>query len=455
MSGLNGSLSIALSALAVSQQALATTSNNVANANTPGFSRQRPVLAAGDPVVEGSFSYGTGVVLQKIESLRDPILEIQLNQETQQQSKLNTSLAQLQQIQTQFGSASSGIGADISNFFNSLQQLAPDPSNLALRQSVLTAAGNLATDFNTTAQNLQTQRSNLGLNVVQSVGEVNTLTAQIARIDQQISNLQNAHQDASALVDTQTNLIRQLSGLVDVSVIPTDQGITLATSNGTTLVSGSQSFALSTQLGSDGLDHIMAGIQDITGSLKGGSLAGLVQIRDQEIPSLGSSLDQLAAGLANALNTANQSGYDLNGNAGGNLFVPPPAGGVGAAATLSVSITDPALIAASSDGSSGSNGNLAVLSAVHDQAVANGQTPLDFYSNIVFQVGNATSNTSADVDSSNLILQQLQDQRGSISGVSLDEEAANLIKYQTAYQAAARVVSTVNTLLDVAVNLGR
>jgi flagellar hook-associated protein 1 FlgK len=454
MSGLFGSLSIALSSLSVSQQAMATTSNNVANANTTGYSRERPVLTAGDPIIEGWFSVGTGVVLQKIESLRDPILEIQLNQETQQQSKLNTALTQLQQIQTQFGSASSGIGADISNFFNSLQQLAPDPSNLELRRSVLTAAGNLAADFNTTAHNLQTQRSNLDLNVVQSVGEVNTLTAQIASVDRQISNLQNANLDASTLVDKQTNLIRQLSGLVDVSVIKTGQGITLATSNGTTLVSGSQSYTLSTQLGSDGVQHIMAGIQDITGSLTGGSLAGFIQIRDQEIPSLGSSLDQLAAGLANGLNTANKTGVDLYGNEGGNLFVPPPVGGVGAAAALSVNITDPALIAASSDGTSGSNGNLAVLSAVADQALANGQTPIDSYSSIVFQVGNATSNTSADVDSSNLILQQLQDQRGSISGVSLDEEAANLVQYQTAYQAAARVVSAVDALLSDAVNLG-
>ena len=455
MSGLFGSLSIALTSLSVSQQEMAVTGNNVANANTPGYSREIPAATAGDPILIAALSFGTGVLLQKIESLRDPILEIQLHQETQQQSKLSTELGQLQQIQTQFGSSSSGIGADISNFFNSLQQLSADPTNLALRQTVLTAAGNLATDFNTTARNLQTQRSNLDLNVVQSVGEVNSLTAQIASVDRQISSVQNAHGDAGTLVDKQTTLIRQLSGLVDVQVIKTDQGISLATSNGTTLVSGSQSFALSAQLGSDGVQHITAGAQDITGSLKGGSLAGLIQIRDQEIPGLGSSLDQLATGLANALNTANKTGYDLNGVAGVDLFVPPPAGGVGAAATLSVSITDPALVAASSDGTSGSNGNLAVLSAVHDQAVANGQTPLDFYSSIVFKVGNDTSNTFADVASSDLILRQLQDQHGSISGVSLDEEAANLIKYQTAYQAAARVVTTINTLLDVAVNLGR
>jgi flagellar hook-associated protein 1 len=451
MSGLSGSLSIALSALSVSQQEIATTSNNVANANTPGYSRQRPVVTASDPVIFGSFTFGAGVVLQKIESLRSPILEIQLNQATQQQSQLDTSLGQLQQLQTQFGSASSGIGADISNFFNSLQQLAPDPSNLALRQSVLTAAGTLATDFNTTAQSLQTQRSNIDLNVVQSVGAVNTLTAQIASVNQQIGSLQGG--DASSLVDTQTALIRQLSALVDVAVIPTDQGITLATASGTTLVSGGQSFALSTQT-AGGVHHILSGATDITGTLTGGSLAGLLQIRDQEIPNLGTSLDQLAAGLAANLNTANARGTDLNGAAGGNIFAPPPLSGVGAAATLTVSLTNPALIAASSDGSTGSNGNLALLSAVATTPLANGQTPIDSYSSIVFKVGNDTANTSAEADASNLILQQLQDQRGSISGVSLDEEAANLIQYQATYQAAARVVSIVNSLLSDAVNLG-
>ena len=127
---------------------------------------------------------------------------------------------------------------------------------------------------------------------------------------------------------------------------------------------------------------------------------------------------------------------------------------MGAAATLTIAITDPALIAASSDGSTGSNGNLAALSAVATTPLANGQTPIDSYSSIVFKIGNDTSNTSADANSSNLILQQLQDQRGSISGVSLDEEAANLIQYQSAYQAAARVVSAVDALLSDAVNLG-
>ena len=460
MSGLFGSLSIALSGLSVSQQELETSSNNVANANTTGYSRETAVTVPGAPVIYGPLSIGTGVVLEKIQSLRDPILEIQLNQETQQQSSLNSQLEQLQQLQTQFSSSSSGIGADISNFFNSLQQLSPDPTNLALRQAVLTAAGTLATDFNNASNSLQTQGSNLNLSVVQDVGQVNTLTSEIAGVDQQINSLENAHEDASSLVDQQTNLIRQLSGLVDVQVVQTgsDGGVELTTSGGTTLVAGGQSFALNTETGAGGNQQVLAGAANITGTLTGGSLAGTIQIRDQEIPSVLGQLDQLAAGFSNAVNTANAKGYVLSDSvtpvSGGNLFTVPPEGVTGAAAAIQVAVTDPSLVAASSDGTPGSNGNLANLSEVANQAVANTETPIDFYSNLVFQVGNTTSNTSADVDASAQILQQLQDQRGSISGVSLDEEASNMVQYQTAYQASARVISTIDAMLADAVNLG-
>jgi flagellar hook-associated protein 1 FlgK len=144
----------------------------------------------------------------------------------------------------------------------------------------------------------------------------------------------------------------------------------------------------------------------------------------------------------------------LNGHVGDNIFAAPPANDVGAAGTMTVTMTDPSLLAASSDGSVGSNGNLANLSAVADRALANGQTPIDAYATLVGQIGGDTSNTSADADSSGMILQQLNDQNGSVSGVSLNEEAANLIQYQTAYQAAARVVSTVNALLTDTINLG-
>jgi flagellar hook-associated protein 1 FlgK len=455
MAGLFGTLSVALSGLAASQQELETSSNNVANANTPGYSREVSDLEAGAPIVLNSLSIGTGVVLSQVQSLRDPILEIQLNQETQQNSYLNSQLTQLQQIQTGFSSATTGIGADITNFFNSLQQLSPDPTSLALRQSVLTAAGNLATDFNTASTNLATQRGDLDQTVTEDVSQINGLTSQIASVNQQIAELQDTGEPANTLVDQQTNLVRQLSTLVGVQVISTGQGgIEVSTSNGTALVSGIQSFALSTA-SVNGTQHVLSSSgQDITGTLNGGSLAGTIQIRDQEIPGVLSQLDQLTAGLSSAANAANARGFDLSGAQGGNIFSTPPEGVTGAAGAMQVVMTDPSGIAASSDGTQGSNGNLANLAAVANQQVSGGDTPIDAYSNLVFQIGSATSNTSADADASSQILQQLQDQRGSVSGVSLNEEAANMVQYQSAYQAASRVVSTIGDLLLDAVNLG-
>lgn len=454
MSTLFGTMSIAIRSLLAEQAALNVTSNNVANVNTPGYSRQRPNFVQSDPVVLGSLTLGSGVSLQKLESLRDPILQLRIGQETQQQGQLDAFVSAMQQTEVIFNSSSGDIGAQISNFFSSLTQLSADPTNISQRQAVLTAAGNLASTFRTSSGNLSQQRVNLDLGVVQQVQQVNVLTGQIAVLNGQITSLQNLGREAGAFLDQRDVLIGQLSSLVDVSAIKSDNGLTLTTSNGTALVAGNQSFALTTRIDVSGVQHIFAQGVDITGKLTSGSLAGVLQVRDQKIPGLLSGLDSLAAGLANALNTANRSGSDLNGNAGGNLFVPPPVSGQGAAASLAVQITNPSLIAASSDGSPGSNGNVAVLLAVHDQAVVGGQTPTDFYANLIFGVGSDVSNGSAQLDASQLILNQLQNQRGSISGVSLDEEAANMVNYQRAYDAAARMVDTVNQMLETLMTMG-
>jgi flagellar hook-associated protein 1 len=446
MGSLYGALSIATGALGAEQGALDATTNNVANVNTPGYSRLQPVLVESNPIEVGSVTYGTGVSLEKLQSLRDPILQMRIQEETQQQGQLNASLTALQQTQTQFTTSSGDIGTEISNFFSSLNQISTNPTNLALRQGALTAAGNMATAFNNVANNLGQQRLNLDSNVSQDVGQINVLTGQIATLNTQISALQGVNQDASALVDQRDVLIGNLSNLIDVSSIQSNNGLTLTTSNGTALVVGGQSFALNTQTNASGVQDIYSQGTDITADLTSGDLAGLLQTRDQTIPGLLSNLDTLAAGLSNALNTANQQGFDLNGNAGGNLFVPPSASGQGAAASMAVAITDPALIAASSDGTAGSNGNLTVLAAVQDQPVAGGQSPTDYYSNIVYTVGNDVSNDTAELSASQSILSQLQDQNSSISGVSLDEEAANTVQFQNAFDAAANIVTTINDM---------
>jgi flagellar hook-associated protein 1 len=453
MSSLNASLATALSGLMAEQGALETTTNNVANVNTPGYSRERPVLVASDPVVVDPLTFGTGVTLQGVESVTDPLLESQIQQQTQTQGQYSTLASALQQTQVNFTSGSGDIGTALSNFFDSINQLSTNPSDLSLRQGVLTAAGNLATSFNTTANSLTQQQASLDLSVVQTVGQINQLTQQVAQLNGQISNLQNVGENAGTFVDQRTEAIDQLSALVDVSVIPSDNTLTLTTANGAPLVTGQESFQLQTQTNSSGLHEVYSQGNDITSEITSGQLGGTIQARDQQIPAIQTQVDGLAAGLANAVNTVQAGGFDLNGNVGTNLFNPPPVSGVGAAAGLSVAITDPALIAASSDGTAGSNGNAEAMYALGSQPLISGQSPTDYYSGIVFNVGNDVSDASAEQSASALVLQQLSDQLSSVSGVSLDEEAANMVQYQDAYQASAQVITTINDMMYTVVNM--
>lgn len=453
MSSLLGTMSIAMGALEAQQAGLATTTNNIANLNTPGYTRERPVLQEADPVLNNGVAYGTGVKLQGIESLRDSILNLQIDNETQQQGQSQAYVSAMSQAQTLFPDDTSGIGQQISIFFQSLNSLSTDPSNLALRQSVLSAANGLASAFNGAASQLSAQRSSLDQNAEQATGEVNQLTQQIAGLNQKLAVLSSASQGYGSFLDQRDSLVQKLSGLIDVSVINDGTSITLTTKQGATLVADGQSFALSTALDpASGVQHIYSQGADITGKISGGQLGGLLQARDQTLPAMQTQLDALAGGLVQALNTAHAQGFDLNGNAGGNLF--SPVSGAGAAAGMAVAISDPTLLAASSDGTPGSNGNLANLSAVANQAVSNGMTPTESYGSLVFQAGSAVSDATTELNASNAMLQQLQQQQASVSGVSLDEEAANLLLYQRAYQAAARAISAVDQMLQTAIQMG-
>lgn len=466
MSSLNASLATALSGLTAEQGALQATTNNVANVNTPGYSRQVPILTSSDPIVVDPLTLGSGVTLQTIESVRDPILESRIQQETQTQGQWSAMASALSQTQVNFTSGTQDIGTAISNFFNSVNQLSTSPADLSLRQGVLTAADNLASAFNVTANNLTAQRTSLDGSVEQSVAQINELTQNIAQLNGQISSLESVGKSAGTFVDQRTQLIDQLSGLVDVSVIPTDNTITLTTASGTPLVGGQQSFQLSTGSGTDlsgaSVQRVFAQGNDITSSLASGRLKGLIQARDQ-VSAMQTQLDTLADGLATSVNRVQTAGYDLNGNPTGTtdsqgnpqlpvyLFTPPPAHG--AAASFSVAITDPAQIAASSDGTVGSNGNAELMYALGNQPIIGSQSPTDCYSSLVFNVGNASANANAEETASGVVLQQLNDQRSSVSGVSLDEEAANMMRYQQAYSASAQVISTINSLMQTVINM--
>jgi len=453
---LSSALNVAVGGMLADQAALDTTSNNIANANTPGYSRQTVNFEETPPVEYGGQLFGTGVEIGQITSQRNNVLQMSLDQATQQQSKYDSYLTSMQQVQTLFNETSgTGLQSSITAFFNSLQQLSTDPSNTSLRQAVLSAAQNMAQDFNGASSSLASLQQNVDQSVPQAVSQINSLTSQIAQLNSEVSAAESTGQNAGSLVDQRNQLISQVSGLIDVSQVDAGNGnVALTTTSGAALVVGNKSFQLTTQADpTTGFQDVYSMGKDITSTIDGGSLGGTLQVRDSTIPSILSSLDSLASSLENSFNSVNKAGTDLNGNPGGNFFVPPPAGGVGAAATMSVALTDPSQIAASLDGSAGDNANVNAMLALQNQGIVNGQTPINAYSNLVFHVGNDVASAQSEEQGVTATVQQLQNQIGSVSGVSINEEAANLVQYQQAYQAAAQVASVISNLTSTAIDM--
>src|SRR5882724_2800089 len=275
MPGLNTSLNIAVQALAAEQGALNVTTNNIANVNTPGYSRQRPVLNEAPTFQESGTTFGGGVTLEQFQSVRDQLLQLRIYEETQQQSNSQTQLNSLNQIEGIFSDPTQGVGGALSAFFNSLSQLSTNPTDANARQQVLTAANNLANQFHQAVSSLRTIQSGLDQAVPQTVDQINRLTTQIAKLNGQVAQMQGLDQDPGSTQDQRDELIRQLSTLVNVAVTQTEHGLTLTTANGVPLVVANQSFPLHTSTNSGTLQDVFSAQgQDITSQIQGGQLAG-------------------------------------------------------------------------------------------------------------------------------------------------------------------------------------
>jgi flagellar hook-associated protein 1 FlgK len=455
MSSLFGSLSVALRSLLAQRGDPGTTTNGIANANPPGDSRQRSVLQEGPPVSDGLG--GSGVSLDKLVRIRDRILELRMDQETQQQERLNGYLRAMRQVETLFDEAQGeGFQTVLRMFFDSLQAFAVDPTSLPKRQDVLNAAEHLAAAFRKTSSDLSMIQRGLDEHVLQTVRQINQQAAVVADLNRQIAALRIAGQDAGALLDQRRLAIRYLSSSMDVAVIDSMDGTsTVTTANGTPLVVGVHATPLETYPDAGGMNHIFSQGRDVTSGVNEGKLAGLVGARDDAIPAVLADLDNLAASLSSAVNAIHRTGFDLSGTTGRDFFAPAPTPGSNprAAASIAVALTEPSQLAASSDGTPASNGTVLSLESLRDRPILSGQKLSAFYSSLVSRIGSSIWSTSAELDAEKLVLQQLENQRSAVSGVSFDEEVGALIQYQRAFEAAARVVAVVDELTTTAMNM--
>jgi flagellar hook-associated protein 1 FlgK len=385
MGTLSGAISTSMQGLLANQSALDVTSRNIANSNTPGYSREVVTFTPKpDGGVDASF-----------QSVRNDVIELQMNSAAGQNGQLTGYLNGMTQVANLVDETQgTGLQDVLGKFFASLQQLSADPTNATLRQSVILAGQNLTTAVRGIAKNLTQIQAGLNQAVAQDVTQVNQLTTQLAKLNVEIATNIGLGQDTSTLVDQRTTMIRQLSGLIDTQVTNASDGtVTVSTAGGASLVVGGTSNPLLSSVGPDANEHVLAGTTDITGSIQSGEIAGLLAARDQGIPQVQSQLDAFADDFGAAFNMQHAAGYDLSGKPGGNFFAPfvpsTPGSVAGAASQFTVAITDPNALAASATGASGDNGNLQILANLNNTPMVAGQSVTSYYSNLVQTVGNS------------------------------------------------------------------
>jgi len=467
MGTINSALGLVSQALNADQQALNIVANNVANANTPGYTRETPNWRENQPIYVGGVSIGQGVTETGSTSERDRVLESRLYQQQQLASSSGSRLTALNTLQALFmpdsGTSSSragDIGSDLTNLFNSFSSLEANPTDNALRQSVLSTAGMLAGDISNASASLTSQRAALDQETAGVTSQVNSLTGAIAQLNQQIQTI-SPNADAGTLEDQRQQDLSKLSQLIGINQITTENnGLAITTTSGQLLLSGGTSNQLTTGM-VNGVTNFFLGNTDITSQLAagGGSLGGYLTARDGDIPSTLNSLDQLAYSISTAVNTQNNAGTNLDGETGtaaNPLYIfSQPTIVAGSASHMSVVMTDPNQIAAASLGyGTGDNSNAAAMAAMANQSIVNGQTPTNYYSNFVTTLGSTVSGVQTENTALNASVTQLQSQNNALSGVNLNDEASTLTTFERSYQAASQVFAILNRIMSSALNLG-
>ncbi|MEE9338735.1 MAG: flagellar hook-associated protein FlgK [Methylococcaceae bacterium] len=556
-----GMLGIAVSGLMAFQRSIETTSHNIANVNTEGYSRQRVELDTRAPNYSGGGYVGSGVNITNIARSYDQFVNGQLRSSTAAFGEVDSFKSFASQVDNLLGDPSTGMEPAIEGFFKAANDVANDPSSITARAVMIDEANGLSHRFSVVNGRMEELRDQVNSDVKSTVKTINSYTKAIADLNKDISSAlgrANGEQQPNDLMDKRDLVLTKLSELVDITVLPQVSGMaSVVMKNGQPLVMDAQEYKLGTQ-GNEfdptkleiTLEPISGPPQIITQQLSGGKLTGTVRFRDEILDPAQQKLGAIAAAIAMELNEVHKDGYDLDGNLGDPLFkfsglnevpalsvtsntgtatltaafgnnsanldtsdyllkydatgysltrmsddsvIPLTATGspailtatnpsdklpgitleidstpnVGdqffirpsyrAAANLTVNVTDPRTIAAASslapDGVTalpGDNRNMLKLADLMNNSgmFGNSATFQEAYAQVVSKVGGLTHSADINAAAQAALLERATEDRENISGVNLDEEAANLIKFQQSYQAAAQSISTASSLFD-------
>jgi len=463
--------SVAITGLNAAQAGLLTTNHNISNASTEGYNRQQIVQSTNTPMFTGAGFIGQGTSVETVRRIYSQQLNEQVLSASTGAAEMESYLSQIRQIDNLLADPDAGLSPALSNFFAAVQEMAAYPASLPARQAMLSASQALVSRFQAIDQRMAEIGTGVNAMITSEVGTINAYARQIADINQRIVLAQAAgpNQPANDLLDQRDQLVAELNTKIRATtILQSDGTYSVFIGNGQPLVVGTLPYSMQAIPDSADPQRIVVAMQSPGGGtitmpetlLTGGSLGGLLNFRSETLDATREAFGAIANQLVVDFNTQHAAGFDLAGNAGGLFFdvsqidpLNPRASG------LRLAISDPAAIAAAGPPPNGvaDNRNALLLGALQTENTMFGNTATyqSAYSTLVAQVGNKTREVDITGKAQQSLLEQAETARSQLSGVNLDEEAANLLRYQQAYQAAAKVMSIASTLFDEILALGR
>ncbi len=429
------------------QSAINTTANNIANVYTEGYTRRKVDLS--------KLSLGFGNMSEdSISRLKNQFLDNQLWYENQALGKESMSEMLLKQVEAVFGEPEdSGLANIMTEFWNSWSNLSNNPESDSARSLVRDKGIMLSNTFNRLDKNLKNLQRQTEIEIQQKVNEINQLVYQLGTVNKQIDTYRS-----DDLLDQRDVLLSELSGKIDVQVTENDSGTVEVLAGGNILISENYTNKLKMNMTQNKNGVFHADIKTIQGDknveVMSGELGGLLEFHNIHVSSYMNSIDESAVSVANAVNKVHVQGYNLTGLSGLNFFKETISGAGDIALTAEI-LTDSTLIASSSDADSQGNNNTAqTIAELQYDELINGKSFLDNYNSLIADMGNRVQEAKFIRQNQEKIVEQLQIQKSSITGVSLDEEMTQLIQYEQAFEAAARMISTVDELMQTILSIG-
>jgi flagellar hook-associated protein 1 FlgK len=459
MSGINQILNTAKDAFFASQISMEVTGANIANASTPGYVRQRAVLASTSPGGYAGNATQSGVEVVSVERLYDRFIEFQMVDQSSQVGDASVRKETFGRVEAIFNETDGGGLNDMLNqFWKASEDLSANPTGQVERTALANAADNLATMFRESAGQLYSIQTDLNTQIDASVGQLNGYLSDIADLNGKIVEGVSGGVNVNGLLDQRSELLKKTAGLIDIQYVEETGGaINVFTADGRALVQGNSSWQLGVRDNGKGFYDVVYADNPtvpINDAIDGGKLSGMLGMRDATVAGYLTELDDLAGTLIGAVNAQHALGYDNYRNVGGNFFEPLGATGARDMQVAAAIQDDPNRIAAAATVNADGD-NARAISRIKDSGLmSSGLSTLgDFYAALVGQIGQDVAEAGRTATHETIVMTQMTNALEQRSGVSTDEEMINLIKFQMGYSAAAKLASAADEMLKTLLNV--